>query len=45
MARCSPRRWLLQMDEGLFSHPGPRSAAAVEHLARFLQPEAWEDHK
>jgi hypothetical protein len=44
MTRCSPRRWLL-VDEGLFSHPGPRSTAAVELVARFLHPGAWEDHK
>ena len=36
-------RRVLLVDESLFSHPGPRSAAAVEQLARFLHPEAWED--
>ncbi len=33
---------VLVVDESLFSHPGPRSAEAVEQLARFLHPEAWE---
>jgi len=33
---------VLVVEEGLFSRPGPRSAAAVEQLARFLHPEAWE---
>lgn len=32
---------VLVVDEKLFSRPGPRSAAAVEELARFLHPEAW----
>ncbi len=35
---------VLLVDEGLFSHPGPRSVQAVKQLARFLHPEAWEDH-
>jgi iron complex transport system substrate-binding protein len=43
--RAVKARRVLLVDEGLFSHPGPRSAAAVEQLARFLHPEAWEDHK
>jgi hypothetical protein len=30
------------VSESLFSRPGPRSAKAVEQLARFLHPEAWE---
>lgn len=34
---------VLLVDESLFSHPGPRSAAAVEQLARFLHPEAFVD--
>jgi cobalamin transport system substrate-binding protein len=33
---------VLVVDESLFSRPGPRSAEAVEQLARFLHPEAWE---
>jgi iron complex transport system substrate-binding protein len=32
---------VLVVDESLFSRPGPRSAEAVETLARFLHPEAW----
>jgi iron complex transport system substrate-binding protein len=36
------RRRVLVVDESLFSRPGPRSAAAVERLARFLHPGAWE---
>jgi iron complex transport system substrate-binding protein len=43
--RAVKARRVLLVEEGLFSHPGPRSAAAVEQLARFLHPEAWEDHK
>jgi iron complex transport system substrate-binding protein len=43
--RAVKARRVLLVDEALFSHPGPRSAAAVEQLARFLHPEAWEDHK
>jgi iron complex transport system substrate-binding protein len=35
-------RRVLLVEESLFSRPGPRSAAAVEQLARFLHPEAWE---
>jgi iron complex transport system substrate-binding protein len=34
-------RRVLLVDESLFSRPGPRSADAVEQLARFLHPEAW----
>ena len=33
---------VLLVDENLYSRPGPRSAEAVEELARFLHPEAWE---
>jgi cobalamin transport system substrate-binding protein len=33
---------VLVVNESLFSRPGPRSAEAVEQLARFLHPEAWE---
>jgi iron complex transport system substrate-binding protein len=33
---------VLEVDESLYSRPGPRSAEAVEELARFLHPEAWE---
>ena len=36
------KRVLLVDQESLFSRPGPRSAQAVEQLARFLHPEAWE---
>ncbi len=36
------RRRVLVVDESLFSRPGPRAAAAVEQLARFLHPVAWE---
>jgi iron complex transport system substrate-binding protein len=35
-------RRVLVVSESLFSRPGPRSAEAVEQLARFLHPEAWE---
>jgi iron complex transport system substrate-binding protein len=35
-------RRVLRVDESLFSRPGPRSAEAVEQLARFLHPEAWK---
>jgi iron complex transport system substrate-binding protein len=38
-------RRVLMVDESLFSRPGPRSAAAVEQLARFLHPQAWEEPK
>lgn len=40
--RAVKARRVLVVDEGLFSRPGPRSAEAVEQLARFLHPEAWE---
>jgi iron complex transport system substrate-binding protein len=32
---------VLVVSESLYSRPGPRSAEAVEELARFLHPEAW----
>jgi iron complex transport system substrate-binding protein len=35
-------RRVLVVDESLYSRPGPRSAEAVEQLARFLHPGAWE---
>jgi iron complex transport system substrate-binding protein len=35
-------RRVLVVSESLFSRPGPRSAEAVEELARFLHPEAWK---
>jgi len=35
-------RRVLVVSESLYSRPGPRSAEAVEELARFLHPEAWE---
>jgi iron complex transport system substrate-binding protein len=34
-------RRVLVVSESLYSRPGPRSAEAVEQLARFLHPEAW----
>jgi iron complex transport system substrate-binding protein len=33
---------VLVVEESLYSRPGPRSAEAVEELARFLHPEGWE---
>jgi len=36
---------VLVVSESLYSRPGPRSAEAVEELARFLHPEAWEKQK
>jgi iron complex transport system substrate-binding protein len=33
---------VLVVDESLYSRPGPRSAEAVEELARFLHPEVWQ---
>ncbi len=36
---------VLVVDESLYSRPGPRSAEAVEELARFLHPEAWGEKK
>jgi iron complex transport system substrate-binding protein len=39
--RAVKARRVLVVEESLFSRPGPRSAAAVEQLARFLHPEAW----
>lgn len=33
---------VMTVDEKLFSRPGPRSAAAVEQLARFLHPERFK---
>jgi len=40
--RAVKARRVLLVDESLFSRPGPRSAEAVEQLARFLHPEVWE---
>ncbi len=40
--RAVQAKRVLVVDEGLFSHPGPRSAEAVEQLARFLHPDAWQ---
>lgn len=40
--RAVKARRVLVVDEGLFSRPGPRSAEAVEQLARFLHPQAWK---
>jgi iron complex transport system substrate-binding protein len=39
------QRRVLVVEESLFSRPGPRSAAAVEQLARFLHPEAFGPEK
>jgi iron complex transport system substrate-binding protein len=39
--RAVKNRRVLVVDEKLYSRPGPRSAEAVEELARFLHPEAW----
>jgi iron complex transport system substrate-binding protein len=39
------RRRVLVVQESLFSRPGPRSAEAVEQLARFLHPGAWGEGK
>lgn len=36
---------VLVVSESLFSRPAPRSAEAVEKLARFLHPEAWSEKK
>jgi iron complex transport system substrate-binding protein len=38
-------RRVLEVDQSLFSRPGPRSAQAVEELARFLHPQAWEEDR
>jgi iron complex transport system substrate-binding protein len=38
-------RRVLLVSESLYSRPGPRSAEAVEQLARFLHPEAWGEKK
>jgi iron complex transport system substrate-binding protein len=38
-------RRVLVVSESLYSRPGPRSAEAVEQLARFLHPEAWKPEK
>ncbi len=40
--RAVQAKRVLVVDEGLFSHPGPRSAEAVAQLAWFLHPEAWK---
>jgi len=40
--RAVKSRRVLVVEESLFSRPGPRSAEAVEQLARFLHPEAWK---
>ncbi|MEW6352347.1 MAG: ABC transporter substrate-binding protein [Thermodesulfobacteriota bacterium] len=39
------RRRVLTVDEKEFSRPGPRSVDAVEKLAAFLHPEAWNRKK
>jgi iron complex transport system substrate-binding protein len=38
-------RRVLVVEESLYSRPGPRSADAVEQLARFLHPEAFSEVK
>jgi iron complex transport system substrate-binding protein len=43
--RAVKARRVLVVSESLYSRPGPRSAAAVEQLARFLHPEAWGEKK
>jgi iron complex transport system substrate-binding protein len=40
--RAVKDRRVLLVEESLFSRPGPRSAEAVEQLARFLHPDAWQ---
>ncbi|MDD2900975.1 MAG: ABC transporter substrate-binding protein [Syntrophales bacterium] len=39
--RAVKTKRVLVVAESLFSRPGPRSAEAVEKLARFLHPDAW----
>ncbi len=39
--RAVKDRRVLVVEESLFSRPGPRSAEAVELLARFLHPHVW----
>src|SRR4030042_3109153 len=43
--RAVRERRVLVVEESLFSRPGPRSAAAVEQLARFLHPQAWSGER
>jgi iron complex transport system substrate-binding protein len=38
-------RRVLVVDQSLFSRPGPRSAQAVQQLARFLHPQVWEENR
>ncbi len=40
--RAVKAKRVLVVSESLFSRPGPRSAEAVEQLARFLHPECWQ---
>jgi iron complex transport system substrate-binding protein len=40
--RAVKNRRVLVVEESLFSRPGPRSAEAVEQLARFLHPDAFK---
>jgi len=40
--RAVKNRRVLVVEESLFSRPGPRSAEAVEQLARFLYPDAFK---
>jgi iron complex transport system substrate-binding protein len=39
---CVGRNRVLQVNEKLFSRPGPRVAEAAETLSRFLYPERWK---
>lgn len=34
-----------EVDEQIFSRPGPRSVEAVERLSRYIYPELWETHQ
>jgi len=36
---------VLEVDEKLYSRPGPRIVQAVEELAKFLHPEVMRDTK
>ncbi len=43
--RAVKTRRVLEVDQSLFSRPGPRSAQAVEQLARSLHPQAWGEDR
>jgi iron complex transport system substrate-binding protein len=36
---------VMEVDEQIYSRPGPRSVEAVEQLARFLHPSLWSEDK